>query len=436
MDKITQLIEKFVLPLAQKISSQRHLKAVQNTFLSTMPFMMIGSIALILMEPPIQLADIATSNIFYGLIKAWHTFASFAGPSLGAVFNVTLGSLSLYVTVGVAYFLSKHYQKEAFLPMMLATGSFLLLAAPSSDGALDLTYFDGKGLFIAIVIALVTTEIYDFLVSHKIGEIKMPEGVPSALAESFTALVPALIIMILVTALNTFCHSVLHVSFPDVIILIIKPLILFVDNVFGVAFASLLTQILWWFGIHDTAVGAVLMPIRDANFAANASAYASGISASNLPYIYSGPFWWVFCAIGGSGATLGLAFMLLTSQSKQLKTIGKLSAIPALFNINEPLIFGLPIMLNPLMLFPFLLAQTLNAVITYLLMSTGLVAIPFAEPGWNMFAPIAAFLATFDVKAVVLAIGLIILDALVYFPFFKVMDRNTLAQEMAASNKE
>ncbi len=428
MANVTEWVERKILPFADKISKQRHLKAVQNAFLTNMAFMMIGSFALILVSPPIDYNQLSTSNIFYGLIKGWTKFSVFAGEPLNLIYTITLGCLSLYVVVGITYFLSKTYTMEPLIPIFLNLGSFIYLCSKLTKTGLDNQYFDGTGLFSGIIIGLLLTEFYHYLQRKNIGKISMPAGVPPALSESFNSLIPAAIILILVMFSGIFLEW-FGLSFPTLIIAIVKPLIMFVDNVFGVAFASLLTQILWWFGIHDTAVGAVLMPIRDANFAANAAAYASGTSAYHLPYIYSGPYWWVFCAIGGSGATLSLAYMLLFSKSKQLKTVGKIAAIPAIFNINEPLIFGLPIMLNPILLFPFLIAQTLNAVITYLSMSSGIVAHPFAEPGWNMFAPIAAFLATFDYKAVILVIFLILLDAVIYYPFFKAYEKELLSAE-------
>lgn len=135
-------------------------------------------------------------------------------------------------------------------------------------------------------------------------------------------------------------------------------------------------------------------------------------------------------AIGGSGATLGLAFLAATSKSKQIKTIGRLSLIPSLFNINEPLIFGLPLMYNPTMMIPFVLVMPLNAVITYLAMDFGLVARTFADASWNMISPIGALINTMDVKAALLVLLLIVLDLVIYFPFFKVYEKQKLKEEV------
>ena len=116
-------------------------------------------------------------------------------------------------------------------------------------------------------------------------------------------------------------------------------------------------------------------------------------------------------------------------KSKQLKTIGKLAFIPSLFNINEPLIFGLPLMYNPIMMIPFIIVMPLNGLITYLAMSSGIVARTFAYASWNMFSPIAALIDTMDIKAVLLIVVLIIIDILIYLPFFKAFEKEKLAEE-------
>lgn len=168
-----------------------------------------------------------------------------------------------------------------------------------------------------------------------------------------------------------------------------------------------------------------------ANLATNSAAYAAGTAATALPTVWTESLWWNFMVTGGSGATLVVAFLLLKSKSKQMKTVGKLAVIPALFNINEPIIFGLPIVLNPLFLIPFICAQTINGVAAYLCMDFGLVNRTFVYPGWNIPTPIAQFLATMDWRAVVLALVLLVVDGLIYYPFLKVWERQKLEEEQA-----
>lgn len=428
-NKVMEIVETKLAPFANKLASQRHLKCVQSAFLSCMPFMIIGSFALIFWEPPVDYTTLETTNIFYGFFKGWSAFATFAGPFLELVFTITLGSLSFYVAVGIAYFLSKSYALKAFIPVVVTIANFLMLNSSLIDGGFSNAFFDGTGLFAAILVGVVTTEIFRFLMEKKVGSIKMPDGVPPALAGSFEALVPVTIMILLTGMLSVAILNLTGTTLPSIVLTIISPLIKFVDNAFGVSLIAVLQQVLWWFGIHDTAIGAVISPIRDANIAMNSAAYAAGTAVADLPYTFTAPFWWVFCQIGGSGCTLGLAVLLLKSKSKQLKTVGKLGIIPALFNINEPILFGIPIILNPLWLVPFVLVQVFNAATTYIVMDLGIIAKTFIEPSWNMFAPIGAFLSTLDVKAVIFIIILTIIDTLIYYPFFKAQEKQCLAEE-------
>lgn len=390
---------------------------------------MIGSFALILAEPPVDYTTLSTSSVFYSFFKAWAGFAAVASTPLYFLFDVTLGCLSVYVAIGVAYFLAKKYNMDSFIMVITVLATFLLLNSARLDTGYDSTYFDGTGLFAAMLVAIITCEACRLMRDKHFGQIKMPEGVPAALANSFESLVPTAIVTTIAMLIGLFLKKVLGTTFPALVLTVVQPLIKFVDNVFGVTFISLLQQVLWWFGIHDSAIGAIISPIRNSNFAANAAAYAAGTPISDLTYVFTSPYWWVFVTIGGSGATFALAVLLVRSKSKQLRTVGKIAIIPAFFNINEPILFGLPIVLNPLFLIPFLTAQTLNAIITYLCMASGIVNKTFVEPGWNMFAPIGALIATLDFKAVIMILLLIVLDGLVYFPFLKVYEKKLLAEE-------
>jgi len=426
---ITKWIEKHILPLANKIARNKYLKSIQSSFLSAMPLMMIGSFALIIAEPPMDYTTMEAGSLLYGFFKGWAGLAAAVGGPLNFLFDVTLGSLAIYVALGIGYFLSVHYKIQPYTPTITTLITFLLFNTDYVEGGFSNSYFGGTGLFSAMIVAIITVEFYRFLIQHKVGSIKMPDSVPPALAASFEALVPIAIISLVATFFTSLVKNVSGVILPELVLSLITPLIKFIDNVFGVTIVSVLQQVLWWFGIHDTAIGAVLSPIRDSNFAMNAAAYAAGTSAKDLPFVFCSPYWWVFVTIGGAGATFALAALLLTSKSTQLKTVGKIGIVPAFFNINEPVLFGLPIVLNPLMLFPFIVAQTLNAIITYICMSGGIISRCFVEPGWNLFAPIGAFLATMDFKAVILVVLLIIMDAVIYYPFFKVYDNKVYKEE-------
>lgn len=295
---------------------------------------------------------------------------------------------------------------------------------------LSYTYMDGTGLFSCLIVSILSFELYRKLVEKKVGYINMDStGMPPALADSIGNMVPILITLIVVSVVSYIILALTGGGLPILMNIIMSPVVGMVNSVWGIVVMALLVMIFWWFGIHDTVITGPLETFMSPNFTANAAAYAAGTAATALPFVVTTPFWWTFMAIGGSGATLGLAVLCMTSKSKRIKTLGRLGLVPALFNINEPLIFGLPLMYNPVMFIPFVLVMPLNAVITYLAVDSGLVNKIFANPSWNMPVPIGAIISTMDYKAFILIMILIVLDVALYFPFFKVYEKQAAAEE-------
>lgn len=429
MHKISQFIEEKVAPVATRLSSQKYLKALQSTFLFLIPFFTIGSFALVLISPPMDYTTM-DPGFLCSFMRGWQAFADYTGPVLEYVFNVTMPLMSLYVAVGISYNLCKEYKMNTMMPILVTMSTFVISASMNVDRTLSFAAFDATGLFTAIFVGITSFELYRVLVEKKIGRINLEgSGVPPALADSIGNLVPVAIVVILTAFLNNLLLSFAHINLPQVITMLMTPLVSAVDNVWGIIILALIVMVFWWFGIHDSVITSALDPFFYSNLGANAAAFAAGTAAVALPHVVTAPFWWNFMAIGGSGATLGLTFLALTSKSKQLRTIGKLSFIPSLFNINEPLIFGLPLMYNPIMMIPFIIVMPLNGLITYLAMSSGLVARTFAYASWNMFSPIAALIDTMDFKAVLLIIFLIVVDILIYLPFFKAFEKEKIAEE-------
>ncbi|MEG0423020.1 MAG: PTS transporter subunit EIIC [Erysipelotrichaceae bacterium] len=434
MNRFSSFIEERIAPLANNLARQKYVQAIQSTFLTMIPFMTVGSFALILISPAMDYKAM-DAGFMRSFFEAWQAFANFSNGPLNAIFTGTMGCLALYVAVGIAYYLSKHYKMSTFLPTALCAASFIVVNAVSPKGELTMEYFGGTGLFAAMFTSIVTLELYRFLYNKKVGRIELSgAGVPPVLTESFASLVPVLIVMLVMGMFSSLVIMLTGGAFPGLMGVLMAPIVSMVDNVWGVILLSLLVMILWWFGIHDSVITGPLSPFLYNNLAGNMAAYAAGTAAISLPYILTEPFWWTFMAIGGSGATFGLALLLIRSKSKQMKTVGKLAIVPAFFNINEPIIFGVPLMLNPTLMFPFIFAMTANGVISYLMMDLQFVARTFVYPSWNMFCPIGALLATMDIKAVLLVVGLIVMDILIYYPFFKVYEKQKIKEEQAESD--
>ena len=308
----------------------------------------------------------------------------------------------------------------------------MLCIAPQSlgwDGKIvEISYLDGKGLIPAIFIAIFTVEVYHLLRKKNVGRIKMPDSVPASLSETFASLVPGIIILgvfVLIFAL----FNALGTTMPGFIYSTLEPAFTAADTLPFAIIATLLVHVFWFFGIHDAALSGILSPIRDGGLSLNAAAHVAGQS---LPNIFTTPFWVYFVVIGGCGSCLALAILLIRSKSKQLRTVGKIGIVPTFFGISEPIIFGVPLMLNPIFFIPFIFGSVVNATIAYILMDIGIIGKTFAMLSWQMPSIFGAFLSTMDIKAFLLIIVLIIIDILIYYPFFKMYDNELLAEEKEA----
>lgn len=425
-------MEEKILPIANKIAQQKYLKAISAGMIAMMPAGVIGSIALLLISPPLSSAE--CTGVVAAIMRGWEALGGALLYPMLTVYYVCMTMGGILVSAGIAWALARHYkmEKEGFIPTALSVLCFLLVAA--FDGEINPSFANlgGTGYFAAIVIAIVTVEMYRFLVDRNVGVINLGNNamIPPAITASFRGMIPSAIVMAVVAFVNWIVFVLgLHTTFPEVMTLLMSPLVKAVDSPLGVTFFALLVGVLWWFGIHGTCITSPLEILWGPMTLANQTARATGTSIYALPHIATSGFWWTFLTIGGSGATLALAISLLTCKSKQLKTVGKLGIVPAIFNINEPIIFGLPIMLNPTMFIPFVLAMPVNALITYFAMATGIVGRIWASASWNMPTPIAAFLSTMDWKALVLNVLLIVIDFFLYYPFVKAYDKEKLAEE-------
>ena len=430
MNNLSSILEKKLLPLANKMSSQKYLKAVSSSFMTLIPFLTIGSIALVLISPPIA-SDTMDPGLLKNFIQGWEAMASFLKIPLGAVNSMCMDFMAIYVAAAMGFFLARDYKIKGYLPPVLTTVSFLILSTINVEGEKMFDYFGGQGLFTAILSSILAIELLRILKEKKVGFISLEgQGVPEALTESFALLVPTLIVLVVVSIIHTIVLSSTGNVTPALIAVLMEPLISFTNSLPGVLFLAFLVMTFWWFGIHDTCITGPMKAFWYTALAANITAYASGTASTELPYIMTFPFWFMFLMIGGSGATFGLCLLLLFGcKSKQLKMVGKLGIVPAFFNINEPIIFGVPLMLNPIMYTPFVGSVMVNGLITYLCMNFGIVGRTIADPSWNMFCPIGALISTMDIKAMLLVIFLIILDIVIYFPFIKVYDNQKIREE-------
>ncbi len=414
-------IENKISPIAARAGTQRHIMAVRDGFIGAMPFMIVGSFLLVFAFPPFSPdTTFAFGQWWLGMSKQY--FNEIMTP-----FNMSMGIMACYISAGIAFNLAQSYKLDAFPCAMLSLMTFLLIAAPMKDGALSAGFLGGTGIFTTIIVGIYVTELMRFLKIRNIG-IKLPEQVPEKIRQSFNLLIPALIVILTIYPLNLFLQHQFGMLLPEAIMAIFKPLISAADSLPAILFAVFLCHILWFAGIHGAAiVGGILQPFWLVNLGLNQDALAAG---QPLPHIFIESFWQYFITIGGSGATFALVLMYTRSKSAHLRSIGKLGVVPACFNINEPVIFGSPIVMNPVLFFPFIVAPMVNAIIAYTAASADLIGKVISLVPWTAPAPIgAAWSAGWQVNNGLLVLGLLVIDFLIYLPFFKVYEKQLLAQE-------
>lgn len=259
MEKIAAFIEKHIAPIANALGMNRYVVAIQNAFLTLVPFMTIGSFALIITSPPV---DYTTMESGFGqaFFQGWQALADATMLPLTIVNNATMGVLSIWAAIGLSFFLARHYKMTSFLPVALGVAAFLEVAAIDVDGALSTAYFGGTGLFAAILISFVSVEFYRFLSERKIGYIDLSgQGIPPALSDSIGNLVPAAIVLVVFGVFSGVVINLTGAPFPNLISLIMAPLVGVLDSGPGVFVLATIVMVLWWFGIHDSVITSPLL---------------------------------------------------------------------------------------------------------------------------------------------------------------------------------
>lgn len=399
-----------ILPPIMKFVNTKAIVALRDGMLFALPFIMIGSVFLLLSALPV--ASWAAWMTQTGLSKYWTQ-----------AFNASMSVMSIFSVIGIAYSWVKN---EGFDPLpagLTSLVSFFVVMRPSTavmdgtktivsadkapqllGGFLDRTWLGGQGMIAAIIIGLLTGWIYTYFVRNRIT-IKLPEQVPPAVSGSFTALVPATVIVTGWLLVYVGFDALTHSTMVEWIYKVVQtPLQGLTDSFGGVVIVSLLIPAFWFFGVHGSViVGGIVGPILTANTLINAGVFKAHdgvVNASNGGHIFTQALYDQFGIVTGSGMTLGLAvFMAFFAKSAQMKGIGRLSLLPGIFNINEPVLFGVPIVLNPLMVVPFMLTPLLSMSSTYWLIKLGVlpyfngVMVPWTTPpivsgffvgGWKM----------------------------------------------------
>ncbi|EOW6845064.1 PTS sugar transporter subunit IIC [Cronobacter sakazakii] len=425
---MVHVIENKITPLAGAMGSQRHVVAIRDGFLAALPFMIIGSFLLVFIFPPFS------PDTQIGFCRAWLDLSLKYREQLMLPFNLSMGVMTFFISVGIGASLGKHYKLDPIMTGLLAFMAFLLVAAPYKDGQISTQYFSGQGIFTALITAIYASEMYAFLKRHNIT-IRLPKEVPTGVARSFEILIPVVVIVLTLHPLNLIIESTTGMILPEAIMHLLSPLVAASDSLPAILISVLICQILWFAGIHGALiVTGIMNPFWMANLSANQAALAAGQA---LPHIYLQGFWDHYLLIGGVGSTLPLAFLLLRSRAVHLRTIGKMGVVPSMFNINEPILFGAPVIMNPVFFLPFILVPMVNAVLAWTATKLGWLAQVVSLTPWTTPAPIgASWAANWAFSPVIMCLICMVMSALMYYPFVKAYERTLQKQEATQDNTE
>jgi len=438
MASLNSILERYVLPTALKIAGQKHILSVRDGIILNMPFMLIGSFFLIFAYLPIP------------------SYANLMGEVFGAAWRdkllypvkATYDIMAIISSFGIAYRLAEKYRGMD----PLSTGAVSLVAfimtipqhtlfAPVKGaaeqivkGVLPMNFIGSQGLFVAIVVALLSTEIYRFVHNRNLV-INMPEGVPPAVAKSFLALIPGFCVLAVILLLRLIVEATPFGDINTMIATVIGiPMHHVGGTLPGMIFSVILIGLLWTLGLHGDAIVLVfIQPVWLANMSENLVAFQNN---QPIPHIITQQFYDLWIAPGGTGALLGLViFMLVRSRSAQMKQLGKIAAPGCLFNISEPMVFGIPLVMNPYFFLPFILTPVVLVIVTYTAMATGLVtppvgiALPFTTPIF-----ISGYLATGGhISGTVIQVVNLLISMAIYYPFFRAWDKQKYREENQAA---
>lgn len=420
-------VEQYIQPVAKVLMRNKHLTAIRDGFQLAMPFIFVGCLFVPILFPPFKHA----SNAF---ASAWLDLSYSLGKILLPTYQLTLGVVALIVSFGVSSSLAKQYQLPERLSGLTGGMAFLLLSGFYGDRSEGFEYLGGAGLFTALIGAVFAVEVIRLFVKQG-WIIKMPEEVPILTQQSFKLILPITAVMLSISIFNALVEARFGLHFPQLIEQLLTPLVLASDSLPALLVAILICQLLWFIGIHGSLiVTGIMNPFWMSMLLKNQEAYEAG--AAVLPHIFLQGFWDFFLLIGGVGSTLPLVYMAIKSRSHHLKSVGKVGAVPSLFNINEPILFGFPIILNPLFLIPFVLVPMLNATIAWYLTQFGILDRALGIIPWSVPAPIGAMWTGNGS----LANGLMVILAMVnsyfmYLPFFRSHEKVLLEQQKERAKK-
>lgn len=433
MNRFISFLEEKFVPVAAKIGGQKHLVAIRDSFASLMPLILVGAFAVLL------------NNVFF---VPWSLLAKYIGPesafivwtntNIAPLFSImesgTLSIIALGLAFAMGYNRAANEDKDSLSTGLISVASFLLLGALARNNevvASHVTNFLGaQGIFIALIVGLLTPEIY-FAIVRKDWVIKMPDSVPPAVSRGFSAVIPGFIAVffwaVIAYILNVGAGMNIFTWFEANIA---SGLSVLGQSIFSIVFISTLIPLLWFFGLHGAnMLEAIMSPVYGTMGIENISKYSNGIRAlgtgADELAVWVRGSWDAYVFMGGSGATLPLIVaILIFSKVKSQKEIAKLGLPPGIFMINEPILFGIPIVLNPIYFIPFIVVQPVLTLVAFYATKIGFAGPIVNTVPWTTPPILNAFLATNGSwGAVAVSIINLVIAFVIYMPFVMIANR-------------
>ncbi|MBL9168358.1 MAG: PTS sugar transporter subunit IIC [Verrucomicrobiales bacterium] len=405
MSSAIGFLNKHVVPPLNALSDNLYLSAIRAGMVAIVPLTIIGGLFMVISFLP---------------VSGWDKWVEPYLPILQIPVTATFGLLGVFVCFAIAYDFGKRLQQEPMVSASMATLIFLMLQLETKGQSLVMDGLGSKGLFTAILIALISVRVQKFFSDRNLV-IKMPENVPPVVYESFLSLIP----MCFLVVVFWLIRFGLGVDINQWVQTAFTPLLFALNTLPGILVYAFLVTLLWSVGINgDNTMDAIVAPIFLQYLASNVEATAQG---QPLPYITALGFFTTFVNVGGTGATLALALIMMNSKEPSFRKVSRLSLPTQVFQINEPIFFGFPIVLNPIFMVPYVLNALILTAGTYLLMSWNIIQKPFVNVPWTTPPIIGHYLVTNgDWRAAVWGVVSLLIAMAVYYPFAKVAERQRL----------
>ncbi|HEM5320454.1 TPA: PTS lactose transporter subunit IIBC [Streptococcus suis] len=422
MNKLIEFIEKGK-PFFEKISRNPYLRAIRDGFIAAMPVILFSSIFLLVAFVPNIFGFTWSDEAVAAIMKPY-------GYTMGIVAVLVAGTTAKSLTDAFNRQLPKTNQINFISTMIASISGFLLLASDGIEGGFANGYMGTKGLLTAFLAAFITVNIYKVCVKNNVT-IRMPDEVPPNVSQAFKDVIPYALSIFVLYGIDLVTRQFLGTNVAEAILKLFEPLFTAADGYVGITIIFGAYALFWFVGIHGPSiVEPAIAAITYANIETNFQLLQAGQHADKI--LTSGTQMFIV-TMGGTGATLVVPFMFMwLTKSKRNKAIGRASVVPTFFGVNEPILFGAPLVLNPVFFVPFILAPIVNVwifkfFVDTLKMNSFSVNLPWTTPG-----PLGIVMGTnFAPLAFALAILLVFVDVLIYYPFLKVYDEQILAEEQS-----